>query len=308
MTVHHFIPSIYYTTFGSHPPALRIADGDTVITTTLDAWGMDFQGRQVMPKGNPQSGPFYIEGAEPGDTLAVHLDHLAPNRRTGFSLTVVAPNVVVPEALSYLPARRQADWRIDPASQTAALASDFPALPAITLPLNPMLGCLGVAPAGGQAISTATSGDYGGNMDYRGFVAGVTVYFPVFVPGALLFMGDGHAVQGDGEVVGTGIETSFEVTFTVHLLKGKSIQRPRGENRDDIFTVGNARPLELGVQLATTDMLIWLYEDYGLDGEAASTLLGMCGHYDVGNIYDPAFTMVCRLSKKYLPKRRESPQ
>src|SRR5439155_1554878 len=90
------------------------------------------------------------------------------------------------------------------------------------LKIDPMLGCFGVAPPRGQAISCATSGQYGGNMDYRGFTQGVTVYFPVFVPGALLHVGDGHAIQGDGEIVGTGIEISFDVQFTVQLLKGKA--------------------------------------------------------------------------------------
>ena len=137
-------------------------------------------------------------------------------------------------------------------------------------------------------------------MDYRGYVAGVTAYFPVFVPGALIHLGDGHAIQGDGEIVGTGIEISFDVQFTVHLIKGKQIHWPRGENDDYIFTVGNARPLDQAVQHATTEMLRWLQSDYGLDPTAASTLLGQCVEYDVGNVFDPAYTMVCKISKRIL--------
>jgi acetamidase/formamidase len=163
-----------------------------------------------------------------------------------------------------------------------------------------MLGCFGVAPENGQAISTATSGPHGGNMDYRGFVGGVTVYFPVAVPGALLFVGDGHALQGDGEIAGTGIEISFEVQFTVRLLKGKRIYWPRGENADYIFTVGNARPLDQCVQHATSEMLRWLQEDYGLDAVGANTLMGQCVQYDLGNIFDPAYTMVCKMPKALL--------
>lgn len=173
-------------------------------------------------------------------------------------------------------------------------------LRSLTLPLAPMLGCFGVAPAGGQAISTATSGPYGGNMDYRGFVTGATVYLPVFVPGALFFLGDGHAVQGDGEIVGTGIEVSFEVQFTVHLLKGKAIGWPRGENAEYCFTVGNARPLDQAVQHATTEMLHWLEEDYGLDALGAGTLLGQVVEYDLGNVFDPAYTMVCKVPRRWL--------
>jgi acetamidase/formamidase len=163
-----------------------------------------------------------------------------------------------------------------------------------------MLGCFGVAPFGQQAISTATSGQNGGNMDYRGFVAGTTVYFPVFEPGALFFLGDGHAVQGDGEIAGTGVETSFDARVTVRLLKGKRINWPRGENDDTIFTVGNARPLEQALQHATTEMVRWLQEDYGFTADDIGPLLGQCVRYEVGNVFDPAYTMVCKLAKRYL--------
>ena len=137
-------------------------------------------------------------------------------------------------------------------------------------------------------------------MDYRGFVSGVTVYLPICVPGALIFVGDGHAVQGDGEIAGTGIEISFDVQFTVGLRKGKHIRWPRGENDTHIFTVGNARPLDQAVQHATTEMLCWLQEDFGLDPLGASILLGQCVEYDLGNMYDPAYTMVCKLAKRFL--------
>ena len=120
------------------------------------------------------------------------------------------------------------------------------------------------------------------------------------MPGALFCVGDGHATQGDGEIVGTGIETSFDVQFTVRLLKGKKITWPRGENADYIFAIGNARPLDQAVQHATTEMLRWLAEDYGLDTADASTILGQCVEYDLGNIYDPAYTMVCKVPKKAL--------
>jgi acetamidase/formamidase len=137
-------------------------------------------------------------------------------------------------------------------------------------------------------------------MDYRGFVSGVTVYFPVFVPGALLFMGDGHAVQGDGEIVGTGIEVSFDVQFTVQLLKDKRINWPRAESDEYIMTVGNARPLDQCLQHATTEMIRWLQDDFGLDAYAAHILLGQCVEYDVGNVFDPAYTMVCKLKKQFI--------
>lgn len=303
MAVHQFQPTHYHTAIGSHEPVLRIADGDTVVTSTVDAGGHDFTGEVVTPGGNPQTGPFYIEGAEPGDMLAVHLDHLAPNREWGYSATVVAANVVDPWYVRELPDGGRADWKIDLEAGTATLVKPETKLGALKLPLDPMLGCFGVAPPRGQAISTATSAEHGGNMDYRGFRRGVTVYFPVFVPGALLHVGDGHAVQGDGEIVGTGIEISFDVRFTVRVLKQKRSRWPRGENADYLFTVGNARPLDQCVQHATTEMLRWLQDDYGLDGVAASLLLGQAVEYDLGNIFDPAFTMVCKIRKSLLPPR-----
>jgi amidase len=300
MTIHTFEPQVYHTTFGPHAPALHVADGDTVVTSTVDAHGYDRHGEQVTPPGNPQTGPFYVEGAEPGDAVAIHLEHLAPNRDTGWTSTQVAPNVVDPADVSLLPQREIVTWVLDRAAGTARLADPPLGLERLVLPLAPMLGCLGVAPAGGQAISTATSGPHGGNMDYRGYVAGITACFPVFVPGALIHLGDGHAVQGDGEIVGTGIETSFDVRFTVRLLKGRRIGWPRGEDATHIWTVGNARPLDQAVQHATSEMLRWLQSDYGLSPAAANTLLGQVVAYDLGNMYDPAYTMVCKVEREVL--------
>ena len=301
MPTHHFEPTHYHHTLGPHEPVLRIADGDTVITTTVDAKGVDASSEQVTEGGNPQTGPFFVEGAEPGDVLTVTLDRLWPNRDTGWTNTVVAANVVDPAYVCEMPEPQRAEWRIDREAGTATLVEPKTALGEWTLPLAPMLGCFGVAPAGGQAISTATSGPYGGNMDYRGFVEGVTVCFPVSEPGALFFLGDGHAVQGDGEIVGTGIETSFDVQFTVRVLKQKAINWPRAESETHLMAAGNARPLDQATQHATTEMLRWLQEDDGLDAAGAHTLLGQAVEYDLGNMYDPAYTMVCKVPKALLP-------
>ena len=300
MARHAFTPERHYTTMGSHPPALRIAPGDTVVTTTVDSIGQDATGAPITPGFNPVTGPFFVEGAEPGDTLIVRLDRLVPNRPTGVSAPVLAPNVVDPAFVRHLPDRPLVIWAVDLARGEASLQTPVPGLEALRLPLDPMLGCFGVAPASGQAISTETSAEHGGNMDYRGFRAGVTVYFPVFVPGALLHVGDMHAIQGDGEIVGTGIEISGEVQFTVELQKGKQIGWPRGEDEEYIFTAGNARPLDQALQHATTEMVRWLTADYGLDARGASILLGQCVVYEVGNVYDPAYTMVCKVAKRVL--------
>lgn len=300
MARHVFTPERYYTTMGSHPTALRIAPGDSVATTTVDARGQDATGNQITPRGNPMTGPFFVDGAEPGDTLIVRLDRLTPNRPTGWSAAVLAPNVVDPEFARNLPERPLVEWAVDLVQGEASPRTPVPGLEALRLPLDPMLGCFGVAPARGQAISTATSAEHGGNMDYRGFREGVTVYLPVFEPGALLFVGDGHATQGDGEIAGTGIEISFDVEFTVDLRKGDPIGWPRGENDEYIFTAGNARPLDQALQHATTEMVRWLQRGWELDAVAASTLLGQCVEYDVGNVFDPAYTMICKLPKRVL--------
>ena len=300
MSVHRFEPRVYHTSIGTHAPVLTIASGSTVITTTVDARGMDATGKQVTERGNPQTGPFFVEGAEPGDMLSVTFDRLRPNRKFGWSATAIAPNVLEPETVKQAPDEAPARWEIDQEAGTATLVEPRTALGRLALPMRPMVGCFGVAPPRGQAISTATSSTHGGNMDYRGFVEGVTVHFPVFVPGALFHVGDGHALQGDGEIVGTGIEISFDIQFTVRLVKGKALQWPRAESADEIMTVGNARPLDQCVQHATTEMVRWLQEDYGLDARGAHLLLGQCVRYELGNMYDPAYTMVCKVSKSLL--------
>lgn len=286
---------------GSHEPVLRITPGDTVITTTVDASGLDADERQATEGGNPMTGPFYVEGAEAGDTLVVHLDRLTPNRPSGWGRPRLALNVLDPHVIPELPAQNDlVYWSLDLEAGTASLREPVGKLGKFTVPLKPMLGCFGVAPADGQAISTATSGEHGGNMDYNGFVAGTTVYFPVFQPGALFHLGDGHAAQGDGEICGTGIETSFEVQFTVDVLKGVRSGWPRGENGDYIFTAGNARPLDQAVQHATTEMLAWLQQRYGYSLAEANLLLGYGVEYELGNMFDPAYTMICKLPKRLL--------
>jgi amidase len=304
MAIHQFDPQIYYTAMGTYPPVLHLADGDTVQTSTVDARGQDRERRVVAERGNPQTGPFYVEGAEPGDTLAVHFDRLRPNRRYGWTASSLAANVVDPEYVSSLPSGGGlAEWDVDVEAWTATLIKPETSLGRFTVPLDPMVGCFGVAPAKREAISTATSANHGGNMDYRGFREGATVYFPVAVSGALFFIGDGHAIQGDGEIVGTGIEISFDVVFNVQVLKGKRIHWPRAEDEHFIMTAGNARPLDQALQHATTEMNRWLQEDYGFDATAASLFLGQCVRYEVGNVFDPAYTMICKVEKKYLTRR-----
>jgi acetamidase/formamidase len=306
MTVHHFQPSHYYSAIGTAEPVLRIKPGDTVHTTCVDAAGQDSALQKVTPGGNPMTGPFYVEGARPGDTLVVHLEAITPNRRYGWSASFLAPNVVDPISVRDLPwppkdaPRVLGEWDLDLAAGTATLTAPETALGRLVLPIRPMLGCFGVAADEGQAISTATSAEHGGNMDYRGFTEGVTVYFPVFAEGALFYLGDPHALQGAGEIIGTGIEVSCDATFRVDVRRDWKTRWPRGENDIEIFTAGNARPLDQALQHATTEMVHWLEEAYGLDPAGAQTLMGMVVDYEVGNVFDPAYTMICKMPKAVL--------
>jgi len=301
MTTHHFTPTRWHNVLATLPAALTVASGDTVVTETIDANGWDKHDRKVMNGPNPMNGPIAVEGAEPGDRLKVEILAMQPTRATGWTRSALAENVVDPTFVPELPPRTRAIWSIDRNAQTVTLLDPPQSLGTLTLPLAPMIGCFGVAPAYGQAFSTATSAENGGNMDYRRAGPGATIWFPVSAPGALFFLGDCHALQGDGEIVGTGIETCFEVTVRLTVEK-RSIVWPRGETDRDIFTLGNARPLEQALQHATTEMTRWLAEDWELDLVAASHLLGQAVRYDIGNVYDPAYTVACRLPKAVLAK------
>jgi amidase len=288
----------FHTTIGAHAPVHEISDGETVVTETLDAHGFDAHGVQRGQNPNPMSGPFYVKGADPGDVLAITIRRIMMNRKTGWTRQGLAPNVVDPDFVNEMPTREIVTWDIG--SNGISLQEPAAALKNWSIPVTPMIGCFGVAPAGGEMISTATSGPYGGNMDYRLFGEGCTAMFPVSVPGALFFLGDAHGAQGDGEIAGTGIETSAEIEFSVQVIKQKKISWPRGETDDCIFTVGNARPLEQALQHATTEMLAWLESDYGLDRTSASHFLGMVVRYDVANVFNPAFSVACRIEKRWL--------
>ncbi len=305
---HRFQPTRFYNTFSAaHPPALKIKPGDRVVTFTLDARGADARGNKLGERPNPQTGPFYVEGAEPGDVLVVRLEKIEPNRDTAWSGSLLNPYAVDPGFLRSEAERRAEDktWTIDRRRRVARLeASDIkPAV--IEVPLRPMLGCIGTAPGGGEAVPTSTPDRFGGNMDYNGMGAGVTVMLPVFVKGALLFIGDGHARQGDGEVIGNALETSMDVEFTVDLIKKKSIGWPRLENDDYIMVLGSARPLLQALQHATTEMQRWLMRDYGFDERGSSLLMGHDLEYEIANIVDPHFTVVAKIRKAHLkPARR----
>jgi amidase len=300
---YRFQPTEFYNTFsGATKPVLRIQPGDHVFTFTIDAGGTDSAGVKRGQGPNPETGPFYIEGAEPGDTLVVHLLRLETNRATGYSASLLAPYTADPGFLRLEALRepKTANWHIDKQKGVAWLdPADYKG-PRIELPLRPMLGCVATAPPNKAAIPTSFPDNFGGNMDYNGMGAGATLMLPVFEPGALFFLGDGHARQGDGEVVGSAIETSLDVEFSVDLIKRKKINWPRLENEDFIMVLGSSRALNEALQHATTELMRWLMESYGFDERGASVLLGQGMEYEISNVVDPEFTIVAKMRKRYL--------
>lgn len=313
--VHRVEAKVYYRTFSrAHPVLARVKPGDTVITQTLDAFGQDRQGVLRHPEpGNPLTGPFFVEGVEPGDALVVRFARLTLNRNWGyttyrlglFSLTPEYVETIYPnrykENLLHKGRANTVPWDIDLARKIVRLREPTSNRIKLEFPAKPMLGCVGVAPAGDFAPTSGPSGSYGGNLDYNEIGEGASVILPVYHPGALLFIGDGHALQGDGEPTGTGVETSFEVEFTVDVRKKANVNSPRVETSEYIISIGSqpefASSLDNALKMATTDMVRWLVNEYQLEPWAAHLLIGYQARYDVITVMG---SMALKLPKKLL--------
>jgi acetamidase/formamidase len=304
---------VYFTYCYAHPPAARIKPGDSVVTKTRDASNDAFtvSDKTLAPKldltkVNPQTGPFYVEGAQPGDTLVVHIDSIDLNRDWGWGGSIPYFGLLAPEYKTAMVTPAAPDhlfiWKLDKAKKTATLDMPNSKIGKVEVPLRPFFGTIGTAPAGKECISSLRPGANGANMDFNEVVAGATLQFPVFEPGALFMLGDGHAAQGDGEIDGAAIETSFDVRFTVNLIKGKKINWPHLINENEIMSIGSTRPLIDALRLACADMVDWLMTDYGFDRYDAVELLGEAAHLYIANVVDPDFSVACALNKKYLPK------
>jgi len=302
-STHKFEPTAFYNYFAWNiAPALHIFPGDTVETKSVDAGGIDENGVRRARGGNPLTGPFYVEGAWPGDTLVVHLKRVRLNRGTAGSGTGIVPSALGPGYFRNLKMEEHfsGEWTLDREHGVVRPAKPSEHMKDYTVPLKPMLGCIGVAPPQEQSFRSGYLGPWGGNMDYREFGEGVTLYFGVNHPGALLFLGDGHAAQGAGELTGDALETSMEFTFSVDLIKGKGTNMPRAENADYRMASGIANSLPEALQQATTNLSEWLAADYKLTPNEIALVLGTAIQYDIAEVVDPLVHVVARIDKKAL--------
>ncbi len=283
-------------------PVLHLNPGDTVKTWSVDAGGTDSKGVRRTSGGNPLTGPFYVEGAMPGDTLAIHFNRIRLNRDSAISGDLIVGSALNP---GYVGQRKpvegyDSDWKIDREAGYAMLKKPTDKLKDYRVPLAPMLGCVGVAPGGGNQYRSGALGGYGGNMDYNQLREGVTVYLGVNVPGALLFVGDGHAAQGAGELTGDALETSMDIEFTVDLQPNSSIGAPRFENADYLMASGIAGSVDDAFRGATTNLVRWLEKKYGLNAAEVSSVLGTSMVYEVAEVVDPSIHVVAKIPKSVL--------
>jgi amidase len=311
---------VHYTTtienvkylFATAEPVARLKPGDILDTNTLDCFGNALRkpgDKMSMVKGdNPLAGPFYIEGAEPGDTLAVKILDLQVDGDTGVG--AYSPGFGALTSSHYTPMlepplpERIWYYHIDHASNTAtykALDSDF----SVQIPMHPFFGCIGVAPANGEARSSIVPAEFGGNMDSPEASVGNTVYFPVNMKGGLFYIGDGHAAMGDGEVAGSAIEVPLKARLQFSVIKGRTIEWPEFENDEAIMTVGAYRPVDDAARIALTELVHWIHRDYGLSYLDAYELLSKVAKIHFNEMVDPNYVIVASIEKKYLPPKKK---
>lgn len=279
-----FEPRTFSNEFTAHrAPVLIIRPGDTVATRTIDSGGVDADGATRAMYGNPQTGPFYVAGAKPGDVLAVRLIRLRLNRDWADSLDGLVGRAMTPGLAAQATGLGQrVRWRLDREAGAARLENPPEGLKDYVVPVRPMLGGIGVAPDFGFApFSAGDTGRFGGNIDFNGVGEGAVVYLPVYQPGALLFLGDGHALQGDGETTQWALETSLDVEFSVEVLPGRPMAGPRVETADRITVIGQAGSTDEALQAATLGMIQWLAQDHRLTLSEATLVLGTAAEYRI---------------------------
>ncbi|WP_020650610.1 acetamidase/formamidase family protein [Solimonas variicoloris] len=298
-----YAPTSWSNEFSPHrAPVLTVWPGDTIRTKTIDSGGVDERGVTVALFGNPQTGPFYIAGAAPGDTLAVTIRRLHLNRDYADSLDMIVGRAQsVRLAAKATELGKPVRWTLDRERGVGYPQKADGKLKHFEVPLRPMLGGLAVAPGFGSApISTGDTGNFGGNMDFNEIVEGNTVYLPVQQPGALLYVGDAHALQGDGETTQYALETSMDVELTVDLIKGKPIPMPRVESPTQIMTLGQAGSLDEALRQATAGLVLWLQQDYGLSLSECAQVLGTSVQYSVPNLAGRSVGVAAKIDKARL--------
>jgi amidase len=298
-----FTPTVFYRQFSAlNKPVLTVSPGDTIHTTTLDALGVDAGGVRRAMRGNPQTGPFYVATAMPGDTLVVHLKRLRLNRDWAISTDgIVSRGLNRGLASQMKDGGKLVRWHLDLAKGVASPEKPGEHLAHYSVPLRPMLGGIGVAPSPSQAApDTRDSGSWGGNMDFNENVEGATVYLPVGTVGALLYVGDGHAAQGDGELNGDALETSMDVEFTVDVIPGERIPNPRVESPTHIIAMGVDGSLDEAFRSATANMAQWLKDEYKLTPSEIAEMLGTAAEYKVSEVADRNVGIVLKISKERL--------
>jgi amidase len=304
---HEANPASFSRTFNStSTPLARIAPGDRVRTWTLDSSGHDKDGVRRSFGGNPQTGPFYVEGAVPGDTLVVKLERIALTRDTARSGTQIVAHATTP---SYLQGARYSDdtsgdWILDRQSMIGRLARPSARLADYRVALKPFLGGIGVAPPDKQAIDARSLGSFGGNLDYNRLTEGTTLYLPVFEDGALLFVGDGHAAQGAGELTGDALETTLAVEFSVDLIRSRATGMPRAEDDTHLMAMGIAGSLDDATREATSSLAEWLAADEALSASDVALVMGTVVEYDIAALVGPQVHIVARIRKADIPGHR----
>jgi amidase len=304
-TVHDYDPQQFHNFYSpTLTPVMHLFPGDSVRTRTLDSRGQDRDGRPRAPRGNPLTGPFYIEGAMPGDTLVVHLDRVRTNRDTAYQTNTIASTALETGAILE---QAKSDsgftaWKIDAAAGTASVINPDGKLAPYSIKLSPMLGCVGVAPPHEETLGSGHLGVFGGNMDSPEIREGATLYFPVFQPGALFYLGDAHAEQGDGELPGQGLETSMDVQFTVDVVPGLSLGQPRVEDKDFVMVMGTGATVDAAMKNATTGMSRWLASTYHLTPHDIAAVLGTEMKYEIAEVVDSEYDVVAKLSRNALAK------
>jgi acetamidase/formamidase len=300
---HEFTPTVFYRQFSAdNKPVLTVSPGDTVHTTTVDAGGTDEKGVTRVLGGNPETGPFYVETAMPGDILVVKLTRLRLNRDWAISDDAIVPRGLDTDlAVKLKDAGKSVRWHLDSAHGVATLERPSEHLANYSVPLRPMLGCVATAPPPAAAApGTGDSGGFGGNMDFNEVTEGATIYLPVRTPGALLYLGDGHAAQGDGELNGDALETSMDVEFTVDVIPGKRLPGPRVESATHIMALGLHGSIDDAFRDATANMAAWLEEKYALTPPEVAEVLGTSAEYKVSEVADRNAGVVLKISKERL--------